>query len=131
MIAQVERWALEVVEVPSASGPLKVARLVFLEVADDVSRDDVLAPHVPEKRSEAEAVIVAELAEGRRLSSEVKAAGVEAGISQATIKRAAASLEVVVEEETTESGRVTYWALPEAREGVGSRPVPTHSEPTP
>ena len=64
---------------------------------------------------------MAELAEGRRLSSDVKAAGVKAGISQATIKRAAASLEVVVEEETTESGRVTYWSLPEA---LGGRLTP-------
>ena len=79
LVAAVERWALEVVEVPSATGPLQVARLVFLEVADDVSRDDVLAAHVPAKRSEAEALIVAQLIEGRRLSSDVKAAGVQGG----------------------------------------------------
>jgi AAA domain/Bifunctional DNA primase/polymerase, N-terminal/Primase C terminal 1 (PriCT-1) len=131
MLAPVERWRLETVEVPSESGPLVVARLVFLEVADDVSRDDVLLPPaVPEKRSEAEALIMVELAEGRRLSSEVKAAGVETGISAATMKRAATELEVVVEEETTDSGRVTFWALPD---WLGGRLTPSHSqaEPTP
>jgi archaellum biogenesis ATPase FlaH len=117
LIAQVERWALQIVEVPSATGPLSVARLVFLEVADDVSRDDVLAPHVPEKRSEAELLIMTELAGGRRLSSLVKDAGVNAGISKSTVERAARSLEVVVEEETTDSGRVTYWTLPKALGG--------------
>ena len=33
LIAHVERWALQIVEVPSTTGPLSVARLVFLEVA--------------------------------------------------------------------------------------------------
>jgi hypothetical protein len=122
LLAPVERWRLEVVDVPSGTGPIAVARLVFLEVADDVSRDDVLAPPpLAEKRSEAEALIMVELAQGRRLSSEVKAVGAKAGISIATIKRAAVALEVVIDEETTESGRVTYWALPNA---LGGRLTP-------
>jgi KaiC/GvpD/RAD55 family RecA-like ATPase len=113
MLAPVERWRLETVEVPSEGGPLVVARLAFLEIADDVSREDVLAPPPSaEKRGEAEALILAELAQGRRLSAEVKAAGVRAGISDRTMKRAAAELEVVVEEGSTQSGRVTYWSLP-------------------
>jgi putative DNA primase/helicase len=129
-LAAVERWQLDVVEVPTATGPLSVARLVFLEVADDVSRDDVLAPHVPEKRSEAEALIVAELAEGRRLSSEVKVEGIKAGISDRTMKRAANALAVVVEEEKTDSGRVTFWTLPD---WLGGRVTPprTDGDPTP
>jgi KaiC/GvpD/RAD55 family RecA-like ATPase len=38
VLAPVERWRLETVEVASSAGPLIVARLVFLEVADEVSR---------------------------------------------------------------------------------------------
>lgn len=114
MLAPVERWRLETVEVPSASGPLVVARLVFLEVAIDVSRDDVLLPPAAgEKRGEAEALILAELAQGRRPSADVKSAGMSTGISDRTIKRAAAELQIVVEEETTASGRVTFWSLPD------------------
>ena len=113
VLAPVERWRLETVEVPSGAGPLSVARLVFLELADDVSRDEVLAPPSPaEKHARAEALILAELAQGRRHSAQVKAAGVKAGISERTVKRAAAKLGVVIEEKTTRSGRVTYWALP-------------------
>jgi AAA domain/Primase C terminal 1 (PriCT-1)/Bifunctional DNA primase/polymerase, N-terminal len=131
MLAPVERWRLETVEVPSESGPLVVARLVFLEVAEDVSREDVLQPPAaPEKRGEAEALILAELAEGSRLSAEVKAIGVEAGISAATTKRAATALEVVVEEETTDSGRVTFWTLPEWFRGRLT-PRDSQAEPTP
>jgi KaiC/GvpD/RAD55 family RecA-like ATPase len=129
-LAPVERWRVEVVDVPSEEGPIPVARLVFHEIADDVNRDDVLAPPPAEKRSEAEALILAELAQGRRLSSEVKTVGAKAGISVATMKRAAAELEVVVEDETTEFGRVTYWALPDA---LGGRltSYDTRDEPTP
>jgi AAA domain/Bifunctional DNA primase/polymerase, N-terminal/Primase C terminal 1 (PriCT-1) len=130
VLAPVERWRLETVEVPSESGPLIVARLVFLEIADDVSRDDVLAPAAAEKRSEAEALILVELADRRRLSSEVKAAGIRAGISDRTMKRAAAELEVVVEEETTDSGRVTYWSLP-AWFGGQANPQYSQAGPTP
>jgi len=126
MLAPVERWRLETVEVPSAFGPLVVARLVFLEVADDVDRDDVLAPPpVAEKRGEAEALIMVELAQGRRLSSEVKAVGIRQGISKSTIERAARGLEVVVEEETTQSGRVTLWSLPD---WLGGRVTPPSSQ---
>ena len=41
------------------------------------------------------------------------------------MKRAAAELEVVVEEETTESGRVTFWSLPPALTGSAHGPSPT------
>jgi hypothetical protein len=47
VLAPFERWRLETVEIPSMSGPIVVARLVFLAVADGVSRDDVLAPAAP------------------------------------------------------------------------------------
>ena len=130
-LAPVERWRLETVEVPSETGPLAVARLVFLEVADDVSRDEVLAPPSPsEKRGQAEALILAELAQGRRLSAVVKAAGARAGISERTIKRASAELEIAVDEETTPSGRVTFWTLPDRLRDRATLSVP-HADPTP
>jgi KaiC/GvpD/RAD55 family RecA-like ATPase len=129
-LAPVERWRVELAEVPSEEGPISVARLVFHEIADDVNRDELLAPPPPEKRSEAEALILVELAQGRRLSADVKAAGVKAGISERTMKRAAAALEVVVEEETTESGRVTNWSLP-SEFGGRDTPYLQQSGPTP
>jgi hypothetical protein len=127
VLAPVERWRLETVEIPSMSGPIVVARLVFVEVADGVSRDDVLAPAaLAEKRGEADALIMVELAQGRRLSADVKAAGVAAGISKSTIERAARGLEVVVEEETNASGRVTWWSLPD---WLGGRVTPPPPQP--
>jgi DNA-directed RNA polymerase subunit RPC12/RpoP len=72
-------------------------------------------------------LIGAELAFGAKPSAEVKAAGTRRGISQATMKRAAQELDVVIEQRTTPTGRVTFWALPE---GVGSVPN-THGEPIP
>jgi hypothetical protein len=65
---------------------------------------------VTDKRTDAATLIVAELAFGRRLSSEVKEAVAKRGISEATIKRPAQDLGVVIEEETTATGRVTYWS---------------------
>jgi hypothetical protein len=46
------------------------------------------------------------------------------------MKRAAAELEVVVEEETTDSGRVTYWSLP-AWFGGQANPQYSQAGPTP
>jgi hypothetical protein len=129
-LAPVERWRVELADVPSEEGPISIARLVFDEIAADVDRSQVLSPLSAEKRSEAEALILVELAQGRRLSADVKAVGVKTGFSAATMKRAAATLEVVVEEETTESGRVTFWSLPRP---FGDRLTPsyTQDEPTP
>jgi hypothetical protein len=73
-----------------------------------------------------------ELAEGPQPSSVVKFAGRREGISDATMKRAAQELGVLVEQRATETGRSTFWSL----EGVGSPslttplsrpPEPTHS----
>jgi KaiC/GvpD/RAD55 family RecA-like ATPase len=129
-LAPVERWRVELADVPSEEGPISVARLVFHEFADDVNRDEVLAPTPAEKRGEAEALILVELAQGRRLSADVKAVGARAGISDRTMKRAAAELEVVVEDAATGSGRVTYWSLPTGAEGQDTPYVPVPG-PTP
>jgi hypothetical protein len=130
-VPQPERWRVVVKTIEAPAGPIDVMTLEFVEVAEDVRREDVLAsPPSPEKRSQAEALILAELAQGRRLSAEVKAAGASADISTATMKRAAVELEVVVEEEATASGRVTYWSLPEGAGGQVSSLTPD-DEPTP
>jgi hypothetical protein len=126
-----ERWRVVVKEINSPAGMIDVMTLEFVEIADDIRREDVLAPPPsPEKRSEAEALIMVELAQGRRLSADVKATGARADISAATMKRAAAELEVVVEEEPTASGRVTFWSLPQALGGRIS-PLNPDGEPTP
>jgi hypothetical protein len=59
----------------------------------------------------------------------VKEAGAKRGISPATIKRSAQDLGVVVEEETTATGRVTYWALPGSAPALVPRFEPTPQEP--
>jgi len=131
LVPDPERWRVVVKAVNSPTGPVDVMTLEFVEVAADVRREDVLAPPASaEKRSEAEALILAELAQGRRLSAEVKAVGANAGISDRTMKRAAAELEVVVEEETTPAGRVTFWSLPAQFEGRAIPHIP-HAGPTP
>ena len=95
--------------------------LEFVEIADDVSRDEVLAPASAGKHTEAAVLILEMLTKGRQLSAKVKAAGIAQGLSERTIKRAAAELGIVVEEESTSTGRVTYWSLPE---GWGEPLVP-------
>jgi hypothetical protein len=120
-LADVERWKVEPVDVVTDFGPMEVMTMQFVEVAEGVSRDDVLAPAREDKQTAAVALIVDMLAEGRRLSADVKAAGTRRGLSERTIKRAAADLDVVVEEEATATGHVTYWSLPR---GLG--PTSTH-----
>jgi KaiC/GvpD/RAD55 family RecA-like ATPase len=111
-LADVERWKVEPVMVASDFGPMEVMTMIFVEVADDVSRDDVLAAAREDKQTAAAALILDELANGRRLSAEVKAIGLRADISERTMKRAAADLDVFVEDEATDKGRVTFWSLP-------------------
>jgi hypothetical protein len=125
----VQRWKIEAVSVPSGFGPIETMRMVFVEDAEDVDRQDVLGGAVTEKRTDAATLITAELAFGRRLSSEVKEAGAKRGISPATIKRSAQDLGVVVEEETTTTGRVTYWALPGSAPALVPQFEPTPQEP--
>ncbi len=125
-LSDVERWRIR----PAAlAGGIETAVMEFVEVAEGVSRDDVLSSPAAgvEKRADAETLIVAELALGPKSSAEVKASGARRGISPATIKRAAKDLEVEVEQRSTPTGRTTYWALPE---GVGSV-LDTHGAPTP
>lgn len=126
-LAPIQRWRIEPVSVDSDFGSIETMRMVYVEDADDVDRQDVLGGvSAVDKRTDAATLIVAELAFGRRLSSDVKDAGSKRGISEATIKRAAQDLGVVIEEETTPTGRVTYWMLP------GSAPVLVQPfEPTP
>jgi putative DNA primase/helicase len=113
-LAPVERWRVKPV---TLDGGIETAVREFVEIAEDVSRDDVLAPAAGvEKRAEAETLIAAELALGPRPSADVKAAGARRGISERTVKRAAQELGVEVEQRSTSTGRATYWAPPE---GVG------------
>jgi archaellum biogenesis ATPase FlaH len=129
-LAPIQRWRVEPVSVESDFGPIETMRMVYVEDADDVDRQDVLGG-VPaaDKRTDAATLIVAELAFGRRLSSDVKEAGIKRGISPATIKRSAQDLEVVIEEETTAAGRVTYWSLPGSARVLVQQFEPTPPDP--
>jgi hypothetical protein len=96
--------------------------LEFVEIADDIAREDVLAPPAHgEKAGAATAFLLVALSRGRRPSADVKAEGAATAerFSRRTIERAAQELEVVVETDTTPTGRVTFWSLPE---GVAPTP---------
>jgi AAA domain len=132
-LAPVQRWKIEIVQVPSPSGPIETMKMVYVEDAEDVAREDVLGAASTDKQTEAATLILAELAFERRLSSDVKAAGMKQGISSRTIQRAAQDLEIIVEEETTESGRVTYWSLREGSrqpllDESGAIPLEAHEQ---
>jgi hypothetical protein len=128
-LAPIERWRIEPVSVESSFGPIETMKMVYVEDADDVDRQDVLGGAPASKRTEATTLVTAELAFGPRPSSEVKAAGAECGISPRTINRAAQDLAVVVEEMTTATGRVTYWSLPASRHALFQQSGGTLSDP--
>jgi KaiC/GvpD/RAD55 family RecA-like ATPase len=116
------------------------ARLVVIDPVSasiDVKLDSHKDSHVRvvlgqlAKLAERLNLAVVMIAHLNRLSAEVKAAGVKAGISERTMKRAAQDLDVIVDEETTESGRATSWSLPNLAEGGRATLPPTPVGPIP
>ena len=113
-LAAVERWRVEPKTITSADGPIEVMTMQFVEIADDVSREDVLAPRAarPEKTEEALAFLEWALEDGDWHDSAglVKLAGAQR-ISERTLRRAALEgLQVAHERRGFPSS--SHWRLP-------------------
>ncbi len=87
-LAEVERWRIVPKEIAASGGePIEVMTIEFVEVAEGVSREDVLTgTRGRDKLTEAEALVLSQLAHGRRLSAEVKATGLRQGMSERTMQ---------------------------------------------
>ena len=85
-LAEVERWRIVPKEIAASGGePIQVMTIEFVEVAEGVSREDVgTSSRGREKPTQAEALVLSELAHGRRLSAEEKATGLRQGMSERT-----------------------------------------------
>jgi hypothetical protein len=121
-LSPVERHVLETVELehtdPTTGQPLTTARMRFLEYADDVDRNDVLAPPVRDrasKRSEATAWLQLALADGDWHDSDgLKKLAAGSGITERTLERAASANQVEVDRQGFPSS--TVWRLPQSRQ---------------
>jgi AAA domain len=113
-LAPVERWRVVPVTVAGEQGPIEAMTMQFIEIADDVVREDVLASHPDgvEKLDEAVAFLQEALADGDWHDSAtlVRRAG-EKRISERTLRRAALD-ELEVEHERRGFPSSTWWRLP-------------------
>jgi hypothetical protein len=123
-IPKPERWrvAPETIEVDGE--PYEVMTMQFVEIAEDISREDVLAPRSTDKVDEAAVFLRDALADGDWHDSfGLKALASAKRIRERTLKRASADLEVEVERRGFPSS--TYWRLPQS-----GRPPSPQSGPT-
>jgi hypothetical protein len=113
-LADVERWRIEPVTVVCDGVPIETIVMEFVEIAEDVSREDVLAsrPGSEEKLDKAIAFLKDTLAEGDWHDSAglVTLAGAQK-ISERTLRRAALD-ELEVEHERRGFPSTTWWRLP-------------------
>ena len=113
-LAPVERWRVVPVTVASPVGALDVMKMEFVEVADDVSREDVLGnkPAGTEKLEQAVEFLKTTLRDGDWHDSAglVTLAGAQL-ISERTLRRAALE-ELEVEHERRGFPSTTWWRLP-------------------
>jgi hypothetical protein len=114
-LAEVERWRVVPVTITSAAGCIEVMTMQFVEVAADVSRDDVLGMGSTgaEKRDDATVFLKYALADGDwHDSAGVKTLAGAQSISERTLKRAAHELDV--EHERRGFPASTWWRLPQS-----------------
>jgi hypothetical protein len=111
-LSEVERWKIEPVTIIGADGPIEVMTMQFVEIAEGVSRDDVLAsrPAGSEKLDEAVEFLESALADGEWHDS-VGLVQLAVGISERTLRRAALE-ELQVEHERRGFPSSTWWRLP-------------------
>jgi AAA domain len=112
-LADVERWKVEPVMVATGYGPMEVMTMQFVEIAEGVSRDDVLATRSAgaEKLDKAVAYLQGMLADGEWHDSDglITLAGA-AHLSERTLRRAAFA-ELKVEHERRGFPSSTWWRL--------------------
>ncbi len=109
-VADVQRWRVEPVSIFSESGPIETMKLEFVEIAEGVLREDVLAPATIEKTDAAMLFLEDALADGDwHDSAGLKTLAAAGMISERTLKRAAQELEV--EHERRGFPATTWWRL--------------------
>jgi AAA domain len=123
-LGPVERHRIEEIQLeqldPETGDPIVTSRMVFVEEADDVDGADVLSPRVaPDeatKELSAAGFLVRRLAGGDWFeSAQVKAAALAGGVSERTLQRA--KLDLGVEDKREGFPAVSYWRLPQSRQG--------------
>jgi AAA domain/Primase C terminal 1 (PriCT-1) len=109
-LAAVERWRVVPKLVTTEAGPMEVMTMEFVDVADDVSRDDVLAPHrTPDKLDNAITFLKEALSDGDwHDSAGVVAMAGAHRISERTLRRAALE-QLEVEHERRGFPSSTWW----------------------
>jgi AAA domain/Bifunctional DNA primase/polymerase, N-terminal/Primase C terminal 1 (PriCT-1) len=133
-VSTVQRWQIEVVPIATAGGVVDTARIVFVEDAEDVSRQDVLAQRGErgaEKLDEAIAFLKAALADGDWHESEglKTIARGAVGASERTLKRALQTLDGEAERRGFPSK--TWWRLDQSgQQQSGHTPYPQYRGPT-
>jgi hypothetical protein len=119
-----ERWRVVPETITVNGEPYAVMTMQFVEIADDVSREDVLASRTSEKADEAVVFLRDALDDGEWHDSlGLKALASARRVSERTLKRAAADLEVEYERRGFPSS--TWWRLPVGTGPRSPEPGPT------
>lgn len=110
-LADVQRWRVEPVSIFSEHGPIETMRMEFVEIAEGVSREDVLVSRPAEAElDKAFRFLAGALADGDwHDSAGLKTLAAAQRISERTLKRAAQELEV--EHERRGFPSTTWWRL--------------------
>lgn len=109
-VADVQRWRVEPVSVFGEHGPIETMKLEFVEIAEGVFRDDVLAPPAETEIDKALRFLDGTLSDGEwHDSAGLKTLASAQRISERTLKRAAQDIEV--EHERRGFPSTTWWRL--------------------
>jgi hypothetical protein len=127
-LGDVERWRIEPKIVQSPSGPIETMVMRFVEIAEDVSREDVLSnrPVGTDTLDTAVAFLEDALSDGDwhdSIGLKALAHAQPDRISDRTLKRAA--LELDVEHERRGFPATTWWRLPQLGQALSPNLGPT------
>jgi len=115
---RIEPMVLEKTIDPDTGEPIETSRMVFVEYATDIVADNLLAPKEREgKTSRAKALLASLLADGEwHDSGELKKIAAAAGLNERTVQRGAQEVEVEVDRRGFPA--ITWWRLPQWRQGL-------------
>jgi AAA domain/Primase C terminal 1 (PriCT-1) len=115
-LGDVERWQVVPVVVATEVGPMEVMTMQFVEVAEDVNREDVLATASAEEKLDRALAFLEEALsdEDWHDSAGLKMLAAARRITGRTLQRAA--LELDVEHERRGFPSSTWWRLPQSRQ---------------
>ena len=142
-LADVERWRVEPVSIFSESGPIETMKMEFVEIAEGVSREDVLATHSAgqEKLDEAVAFLEGALADGewhdsagliqlaRHLGADAPSSGARGARGRARAARIPV-VDVVAAPQSCQalSRRFGMTGRPRMNKGIAACPGPSHAK---